>query len=658
MCELEAPVEVMIGSNAAPLLAAREVRLPPAGVGPVGVRTCLGWYVIGPRRPGAGGDSRFWVNFLRVCEPRSGSREDLVDMFNSMYESEFGDVSEESEQFSVSDGQWLKEVSSTIRKDDENHYEVALPKVEVKRSIRVCQAALADVEGGPSDALVRHYSSFYRLKRAVAWLHRLGEVIRSGAYRRFCVARRKGLRVRKPDFRVVLELSDLQKAEMAVLRYAQCAMPEYPGGLVADGPLVVKKGSSLSSLAPQMSDGLLVVGGRLSSSPSLSERSKHPVILPRRHHVARLLLRDAHVAAGHQGRDHTLWKLRERYWIVGASSDVRKMIRSCVVCRKVNARPQEQLMASLPESRVTAGTGAFEKVGLDVFGPFLVKSGRGERKRFGLMCTCLVTRAVHVEVLCSLTADSLINAVRRISARRGAIRYVISDRGTNLVGADRELREALREVDYDRLHGESVKHGIHWEFNPPTASHFSGATERQIRTFRKIMRSMPQQRLDDETLQTLFCEIEAVINSRPLNYVSTSDGNVEPISPNHLLLLRGNASGEPGEFSENDSFSRRKWRHVQYLASQFWRRWLAEYVPTLQTRQKWRQAGRNLQIGDIVLVLDKDLPRGSWPLGRIVRVFPSADRLVRKALVRTSTSTYLRPIHKMVLVHSDSDLDW
>ena len=522
MCELDAPVEVMIGSNAATLLAAREVRLPPEGVGPVGVRTCLGWYVIGPRRPGASGDSRYLVNFLRVCEPRPGSHEDLVDMFNSMYEAEFRDGSEESEQFSVNDRQWLKDVGSTVRKDGQNHYEVALPKVEVseipdsfpsakrrleslrsrfkrdseyfdrckavikslstdgyavkvpeeelggrpvwylphhgvqeswpeepaaggevpevevKHSVRVCQAALAaDVEGSPSDALVRHYSSLYRLKRAVAWLHRLGEVIRSGAYRRFCVARRKGLRVRKPDCRVVLELSDIQSAEKAVLRFAQSALPEYPGGLVADGPLVVKKGSSLSSLAPQMSDGLLVVGGRLSSSPSLSDRSQHPVIVPRRHPVARLLLREAHVAAGHQGRDHTLWKLRERYWIVGASSDVRKMIRSCVVCRKVNARPQEQLMASLPESRVTAGTDAFEKVGLDVFGPFLVKSGRGERKRFGLMCTCLVTRAVHVEVLNSLTADSLINAVRRISARRGAIRYVISDRGTNLVGADR-----------------------------------------------------------------------------------------------------------------------------------------------------------------------------------------------------------------------------
>ena len=97
---------------------------------------------------------------------------------------------------------------------------------------------------------------------------------------------------------------------------------------------------------------------------------------------------------------------------------------------------------------------------------------------------------------------------------------------------------------------------------------------------------------------------------------------------------------------------------MQYLASQFWRRWLSEYAPTLQARQKWRRTDRNLQTGDIVLVLDKDLPRGSWPLGRIVRVFPSADSLVRKVLVKTGTSTYLRPIHKVVLVHCDTDLDW
>ena len=194
-------------------------------------------------------------------------------------------------------------------------------------------------------------------------------------------------------------------------------MPDFPAGQL-DGFVEVKRDSPLVHLRPLMIDGLLVVGGRLDASPSMLNRAKHPVIVPRRHHVARLLLREAHLAVGHQGRDHTLWKLRERYWVMGAGMDVRKMVRSCVTCRKVNVRPHEQQMADLPESRVTAGGYAFERVGLDVFGLIRVKSGRKECIRYGLMCTCMVTRAVHVELLDSLRTDSLINALRRITARR------------------------------------------------------------------------------------------------------------------------------------------------------------------------------------------------------------------------------------------------
>ena len=240
----------------------------------------------------------------------------------------------------------------------------------------------------------------------------------------------------------------------------------------------------------------------------------------------------------------------------------------------------------------------------------------------------------------------------------GPIREVVSDMGTNLVGADRELREALRELDREGLQRFTLEQGIQWHFNPPTGSHFGGFFERQIRTFRKIWRSMPVQRVDDETLYTLFCEVEAIMNDRPLSYVSTSSNSLEPITPAHLLLLRGGAASAPGVFSDGDSFSRRRWRQAQYLASQFWLRFVREFLPTLQARQKWTRQVRNISEGDVVLLTDKDVPRGHWQLGRVVRVNHSRDQLVRSALVQTATSRYLRPIHKMVLVHTDTDLDW
>ena len=183
------------------------------------------------------------------------------------------------------------------------------------------------------------------------------------------------------------------------------------------------------------------------------------------------------------------------------------MLRACTVCRKVNGRPLGQLMADLPEERIVPGTGAFEKISCDVFGPIPVKSGRKERKCWALLCTCMTTRGVHIELLESLSTDSLINAIRRVAARRGEIRQVRSDNGTNMCGADRELREALSELDSEELQRAARPHGIDWVFNPPHGSHFSGSVERQIRSVRKIWRSMPVARvLDREALHTLLCD--------------------------------------------------------------------------------------------------------------------------------------------------------
>ena len=626
----------MIGSNAADLLVGRELRSPEEGNGPYGVRTCLGWYVFGRSAVGAGVDLRCLVNFLRTSEPAQEVKPEGLT-------------------------RWLEGPQFLFKEEDnwpdEPEVSESMPETEVKAS-QICQIKVVVTHESPTEALLTHFSSFKRLKKAVAWYQRLSDVIRSGDFRRFCLARHRGLRLRKVECRTELEPSDLDRAERAILRHVQSELPDFPSGRLADGPVEVKKGSQLASLKPLMKDGLLVVGGRLDASPSISERAKHPVIVPRGHHVARLLMREAHIAVGHQGRDHSLWKLRERFWVMGAGMDVRKMVKSCVVCRKVNGRPQEQLMADLPEERVTAGGYAFERVGLDVFGPIMVKAGRGEKVRYGLMCTCMVTRAVHVELLDSLRTDSLINAISRIVARRGPIREVVSDMGTNLVGAERELREAVSELDRDGLRAFALDQGIRWRFNPPTGSHFGGFFERQIRTFRKIWRSMPRQHTDEETLRTLFCEIEAIMNDRPLCYVSISSSGPKPITPAHLLLLRGGAVSAPGVFHDADAFSRRRWRQAQYLAGQFWLRFVREFLPTLQSRQKWSRELRNLEEGDVVLLVDKDAPRGQWQMGRVEGTFTSRDGLVRRVLVKTRVSTYMRPIDKLVLVHSGKDLDW
>ena len=160
-----------------------------------------------------------------------------------------------------------------------------------------------------------------------------------------------------------------------------------------------------------------------------------------------------------------------------------------------------------------------------------------------------------------------------------------------------------------------------------------------------------EQTLDDEGLLTLTCEVEAIVNGRPITKVSDDPRDPEALTPNHLLLLRSGPALPPGLFTKVDSYSRRRWRQVQYLADVFWRRWTREYLPALQERKKWTSATRNFAVGDVVLVLDENLPRCSWPIGRILEVFQNrTDGLVRSVKVKTKSSVLMRPIDKIVLL--------
>ena len=152
-----------------------------------------------------------------------------------------------------------------------------------------------------------------------------------------------------------------------------------------------------------------------------------------------------------------------------------------------------------------------------------------------------------------------------------------------------------------------LQKNVDWQFNPPAGSHYGGAWERLIRSIRKAMNSvLKEQTLDDEGLHTLMCEIDYTINDRPITKNTDQHGDLEPLTPNHLLLLKRKPNLPPGVFDKTDLYHRRRWRQIQYMANLFWHRWVREYLPLLQERQKWHDIKRNFQIGDIVLVVDSN----------------------------------------------------
>ena len=308
-------------------------------------------------------------------------------------------------------------------------------------------------------------------------------------------------------------------------------------------------------------------------------------------------------------------------------------------------------MSDLPEERVTPSTRPFVHVGVDCFGPFFVKRGRGREKRYGCIFTCLTMRAVHIEKLASLDTDSFMNAFMRFRSRRGDVEHIRSDNGTNFTAGEKELREAIEQWNSSaKLREYFLLKEIKWDFNPPSASHMGDIWERQIRTVRKTLDAlMKDQILDDEQLDTLFCEVESIVNSRPMTPVSTDPQDSEPLTPNHLLLLHSGPSTPPGSFNKHDLYAKR-WRHVQFLADLFWRRWTKEYLPLLQLRQKWLTPKPNISVGDVVLVVDEQAPRKTWPLAKVVNTFPGRDGLTRSAEVQTRWTVLKRPIHKLCVL--------
>ena len=417
----------------------------------------------------------------------------------------------------------------------------------------------------------------------------------------------------------------------------------------------VLKSSTIVKLRPVLQDGLLRVGGRIQQS-SLTDCSKHPIILPSQSIAVKLLVRSVHESLGHCGQNHLLATLRERYWIVRGNSTVRTVIRECVVCKKLACRPMNQLMAELPSERLIPDQPPFTFTGTDCFGPFLVRRGRSEVKRYGAVFTCLTSRAVHIEMLESMETDSFMNAFRRFVSRRGPVRKIWSDNGTNLTGTEKELKKCLKDLDQEKITRSMAKQGVEWIFNPPHASNFGGIWERIIRSIRRTLKALCKEQVStDECLRTLFCEVESIINGRPLTRATDDPESLEPLSPSKILTMK-----EPlapvTETAKTDLYVKRRWRQAQYLADVFWSRWVKEYLPCLQERQKWNEIRRNLKVGDIVLSMDEKLPRGTWPLAKVLEVYADSKGLVRSAKVRTESGIYLRPINKMCLI-LEAELD-
>lgn len=422
--------------------------------------------------------------------------------------------------------------------------------------------------------------------------------------------------------------------------------------------------SKILSLDPFLdTDGILRVGGRLHNA-IMSFDNKHPIILPRVHAVTQQITDQMHKDTLHGGPQLMLNLLRKKYWILHGKRTVTDMYKKCLACKRFKAATVQQKMGNLPEARVTLER-AFLHSGLDYCGPIEVRSSklRGARIQKGYIAVfvCLGTRASHLELVSDCTTAAFLAAFERFTARRGLCDTVYSDNGTNFVGAYNKL--AKQEKTW--LHSQtmeianSVKNkGIKWKFIPPGAPNFGGIWERNVRAVKDhLKRTLKTVRLTFEEYATVLCNIEACLNSRPMQPLTADVENINALTPGHFLIGDALMASPPPSVLNTNASRQDRWKHLQLLQEHFWKRWHREYLNHLQQRQKWKKGTETVNIGDLVLVKDEQLPPKHWLLGRIQETYPGTDGRTRVVTLKTHKGQMKRPMNKICPLMTNSELE-
>ena len=313
------------------------------------------------------------------------------------------------------------------------------------------------------------------------------------------------------------------------------------------------------------------------------------------------------------------------------------------------------MMSELPVVRIEDNVTPFTNNGVDYFGPFSIKLFRRTVKRWICLFTCLSVRAVHMEIVQSLDTQSCLDAVHRFIARRGKPKTVISDNGTNFVGAANELKAAFKELNHSEMQRNLAQNGIQWTFNPPAAPHFGGAWDYLVKSSKRAIFSiLGKESLKEENLSTVIWIAEQLLNNRPLTAVSSDVEDLYTITPNHFLVGGANVSCPFSLFSDNNASYRKMFRRISEQLKALWKRWMSEYLPSLERRAKKRtDSGADIKVGDLVWMVDEKESYCNYPLARIQKLHEGDDKITRTATIKTAKGTYIRPLVKLITLDID-----
>ncbi|CAI6372727.1 unnamed protein product [Macrosiphum euphorbiae] len=502
--------------------------------------------------------------------------------------------------------------------------------------------------GTPAPWLLEKYSSWSTLLRITALVQRF-------------INNCKFSLLNKRDRRTVgfLTITEIADAERFWVTNAQISAFDDELSSLKAGKLV-RRCSPLFRLSPFIDEhGVIRVGGRLVNSP-ISYDSRHPMVLPSKSMVTKMIFNYEHRRLMHAGPQALFAHVSRKYWPLRGRETARKTVHHCLQCFRTKPIFLSPVMAPLPRERVTISR-AFSKTGVDYCGPIMVRSGLRRvtpKKSYICVFVCMVTRAIHLELVSSLTTEDFLATLSRFMARRGQISVLYSDNGTNFVGADRALQSQFKAHKKDKAVNDYLSiNAIQWKFIPAAAPHFGGLWEAAVQSAKRHLYRVSKGVLltYDETT-TLLCKVEAALNSRPLTPMSSDPGDLNVLTPGHFLV--GGPLMLPPE-PDHSTVPQNRLRRFKLMQAQFqifWKRWLSEYLPQCQRKGKWLKRTRSAVVGDIAILKNELLPPLQWPLVRITEIHPGRDGIVRAVTVRNSAGQlFSRPVVKLAFLPIPED---
>ncbi|CAI6373964.1 unnamed protein product [Macrosiphum euphorbiae] len=360
---------------------------------------------------------------------------------------------------------------------------------------------------------------FWLLKKYSTW----SKLLRTTALVQRFVSNCKAKQLNHERCNGFISVDEMNKARSFWLMQAQS---ESMSNEIADlrSGKMVHRGSCLKALNPFIDDqGLVRVGGRLAYAPG-QYNTKHPIVLPSKSLITKLIFNYEHIRLMHAGPQALLAHVTLNYWPIRRRQIAAQIVRKCVTCFRASPQFTPPLMAPLPSVRVTIAR-PFVNSGVDLCGPIFVRSGLRKvspTKSYICVFICMVTRAIHLELVSSLSTEDFLAALSRFMSRRGQCTDLHSDNGTNFVGADRTLKTYFKAtVNSNKVHDFLTMREIKWHFIPPASPHFGGLWESAVKSAKKhLLRVSKGVLLTFDETRTLLCQIEAALNSRPLSPLS------------------------------------------------------------------------------------------------------------------------------------------